>query len=73
MLRRTRRTLEHWTPDLGTSEEWLARKRDEGWVPEYPWEPPEVTMHGRRVWPVALIDEASWRHGLAHRRPPASS
>lgn len=64
MLGRTRSTLKHWTPDLGPSEEWLALKAAEGWVPEYPWDPPEVTIHGRRVWPVALIDEVSWRRGL---------
>ena len=72
-MQETRRTLVHWNPDMGSWDRWVAELRAEGWVPEYPWDPPEVTMHGRRVWPVALIDEESRMRGLAHRPPPAST
>jgi hypothetical protein len=72
MLRRTRRTLEHWTPDLGPYDRWRAERAAEGWVPEYPWDPPEVSVNGRRVWAVALIDFDSFARGLAYRRPAAS-
>ena len=56
MLRRTRRTLEHLTPDLGPYDQWLTERAAEGWVPEYPWDPPEVTVNGHQVRAVALID-----------------
>jgi hypothetical protein len=36
MLRQTRRTLEHWTPDLGPYEQWLTERAADGWAPEYP-------------------------------------
>lgn len=67
--RQTRRTLEHWTPDVGTLEAWLARKPEEGWVPEYPWDPPEVSVNGRQVWAVALINSDSFARGLGYRKP----
>ena len=55
----TRRTLEHWTPDDGPLEDWLAGWRAEGLVPEYPWDSPPIVVNGRTVWPYALI-HAEW-------------
>ncbi len=69
MLRRTRRTLEHWTPDLGPYDQWLTERAAAGWVPEYPWSPTEVPINGRDVWVVALIDTESFARGLAYRKP----
>jgi hypothetical protein len=65
----TRRTLEHWTADLGPYEQWLAERAVEGWVPEYPWSPSQVTVNGREVWPVALIDAESFARGLGYWKP----
>ena len=67
MFRRTRRTLEHWTPDLGPYDQWLTERAAEGWVPEYPWSPTQVPVNGRDVWVVALIDAESFERGLAYR------
>lgn len=57
-----RRKLEHWYPELGAYEDWLAARAGEGWVREYPGELTAVIVNGRQVWPVALID-ASAPHG----------
>ncbi len=38
-------------------------------MPEYLWEPPEVTLNGRKVRAVALIDVESFARGLAYRKP----
>jgi hypothetical protein len=70
-LRQTRRTLEHWTPDLGTRDQWLTERAAERWVPEYRREPPEVTVNGQQVGAVALIDSESSARGVAYRRSAA--
>ena len=57
MLRRTRRTLEHWYPDLGAYEDWLAARAAEGWVREHSGALTAVIVNGRQVWPVALISD----------------
>ena len=59
MFRQPRRTLEHWTPELGNPDAWLASQRAAGWTPEYeqPWIPEPVVVNGRQVWPVALINQ----------------
>jgi hypothetical protein len=49
MLRPTRRTLEHWTRDLGTPQEWLALMREQGWVVEHSWLADPVVVNGRHV------------------------
>ena len=70
MRRQTRRTLEHWTPDLGPFDAWLGQLAEQVWVREYPSEPTPVIVNGREVWPVALIDAESFERGLAYRKPP---
>ena len=55
----TRRTLEHWAPDDGPLEEWLAGWRAEGLMPEYPWPSTAIVVNGRTVLPYALV-EATW-------------
>jgi hypothetical protein len=67
-----RRTLERWTPHLGTLENWLEELRLSGWVPEYPWEPTPVVVNGRTVCRYVLIDAESFDRGLAHRQPDVS-
>jgi hypothetical protein len=57
-----RRTLEHWHPDDGPLDAWLASWAEQGMVPEYPWPSTLVVVNGRTVYPHALID-ADW---LAH-------
>ena len=73
MVRLPRRTLVHWTPDLGDRDSWLEELRAAGWVPEYPWEPEPVIVNGRTVWPWALIDVDSFERGLAYRQPGATA
>jgi hypothetical protein len=68
MLRRTRRTLEHWYPELGAYEDWLADRAAEGWVREHSGALTAVIVNGRRVWPVALINELSRNRLLARLR-----
>jgi hypothetical protein len=65
-VRQCRRTLLHWTPDLGDRDAWLEELRAAGCVREYPWEPTPVTVNGRTVWPYALIDVDSFE-----RKPAA--
>ena len=55
----TRRTLEHWTPDDGPLNDWLAGWRAEGLVPEYPWDSTPIVVNGRTVLPYALVD-STW-------------
>jgi hypothetical protein len=45
-MRHVRRTLEHWHPDLGPLDEWLAAWAEQGMVSEYPWEPTPVVVTG---------------------------
>jgi hypothetical protein len=54
-----RRTLEHYHPDDGPLDVWLASWAAQGLTPEYPWDPPTVTVNGRQVKPYALVD-ATW-------------
>ena len=55
-MRHVRRTLEHWHPELGPLDEWLAAWAAEGMVPEYPWEPTPVVVNGRTVLPYTFVD-----------------
>ena len=55
----TRRTLEHWHPDDGPLEDWLAAWAEQGMAPEYQWPSTPITVNGRTVLPYALID-AEW-------------
>jgi hypothetical protein len=55
-MRGERRTLEHWDPDDGPLDEWLAAWAQRGLVPEFPWQPTAVVVNGRRVWPYALVE-----------------
>jgi hypothetical protein len=55
----TRRTLEHYHPDDGPLDAWLASWAARGMVPEYPWEPTPVVVNSRSVLPYALVD-AEW-------------
>jgi hypothetical protein len=55
----TRRTLEHWHPELGPLEDWLAARAERGMVPEYPWDPEPVIVNGVKVLSYALVD-ATW-------------
>ena len=57
----TRRTLEHYHPDDGPLDAWLASWAARGMVPEYPWDPPTVVVNGRTVWPYALtLTRSGW-------------
>jgi hypothetical protein len=59
MADRPRRNLEHYSPEDGPLEEWLARWAEQGMVPEYPWPPTPVVVNGRTVAPYVLVD-AVW-------------
>lgn len=67
----TRRSLEHWHPDDGPLEDWLAGWRAEGLVPEHPWDSTPIVVTGRTVLPYALVDaewiaeHPGWMTGLA--------
>jgi hypothetical protein len=54
----TRRTLEHYHPDEGPLDQWLARWAEQGLSPEYPWPSTAIVVNGRLVYPYALIDSA---------------
>jgi hypothetical protein len=58
-MRHVRRTLEHWHPELGPLDEWLAGWAGQGLVPEYPWDSAPIVVNGRTVLPYALVD-AEW-------------
>jgi hypothetical protein len=70
----TRRTLEHWHPDDGPLDAWLATWAERGMAPEYPWPSTPITVNGRTAWPFALIDaewlaaHPHWMSGLAPSR-----
>ena len=66
----TRRTLEHYHPDDGPLDAWLASWAARGMVPEYPWDSTPITLSGRTVLPYALID-AEWlaEHPGSDERP----
>jgi hypothetical protein len=56
MYGQPRRTLEHWHPDLGAYEDWLAARAAEGWVREHSGALTAVIVNGRQ--PVALISDS---------------
>jgi hypothetical protein len=58
-MRQVRRTLEHWSPDLGPLDDWLTAWAEQGMVPEYPWPSTPIAVKGRQVSPYALVD-ATW-------------
>jgi hypothetical protein len=49
----TRRGLEHWHPDDGPLDEWLAGWAEQGFVPEYSWDSTPIVVNGRTVLPWA--------------------
>jgi hypothetical protein len=55
----TSRTLEHWTPDDGPLDTWLASWAAQAMVPEYSWDSPPIVVNGRTVLPYPLVD-ATW-------------